>query len=127
MAGEYDPGGAFTAIGAAIMALISGGLWWRDKQSKKPIEDANARHELNGINANDAVLENLVAEIERMKKREADFEARISELEGKVDDLTSKLANVRIKAIDCYARASECACDGRAALLQHLKDIIQEA
>jgi len=124
---EYDPSTALTAIGTAIAALVSGGLWWRDKQAKKPIEAANDRHELNGINGNDKVLNNLVAEVERMKAREADFEKRITELEERVTLLTNKLASVKLMAIDCYALATGCDCEAKQALLKHLKELIEAA
>lgn len=108
-----------TGGGGALVALA---LYLRRVFKAMGLEDAQRDAAVNGVAANDQVLANMRAEIDRLG-------SRISALETKVEELTTKLANVRAVALDCYSLATECECHGEARdrLLEHLKQIIREA
>ena len=127
MATEYDAGTVIMSIFFGGGTLLGGGVWLRDYLKGRTLTDVNRDAAINGVGINQQVLTNLVDEVARMKKREADLESRIADLEKRVDDLTTRLANVRMVAIDCYAIASKCECEGSDRLLKHLESIIRES
>lgn len=119
---EYDPNTSINLIAGAVAAVMAAGVGVREYLKREKLSDATRGAEVNGIDANDKVLKNLVAEVARLS-------SRVTELEQRVEHLTDKLANVRLIALDCYQLANECECvsEGKAKLLDHLKQIIRDA
>jgi uncharacterized coiled-coil protein SlyX len=119
---DYSPEGVIAGLGAAVTALVSGGLWFRKKMRDDGVDGAGSDSVKRSVEVNDKVLANMQAELTRLAKR-------VDVLEEQVTHLTQKLANVRLIALDCYQLASDCACEGenRARLLEHLKQIIRDA
>ena len=111
-----------TYLGTAATALTTTGFALREYFKREKITNASDASTVKGIQGNDAVLDNLIAEVARLS-------TRITDLETKVEHLTDKLAAVRLIALDCYQLASECECcgDNRERLLMHLKQIIKDA
>jgi hypothetical protein len=119
---DYTPEGVMAGLGAAVTALVSGGLWFRKKIRDDKVDGAGADSIQRSVDVNDKVLASLQADYERLVKR-------VETLEKQVTHLTEKLASVRLIALDCYQLANECDCVGenRQRLLNHLKQIIKDA
>ena len=135
---EYDAGAVIMSIFIGGGTLLGGGAWLRDYVKGQALTNVNRDAAINGVTINQQVLTNLVDEVERMKQREvetaakteareAEMEARITDLEKRVDELTKRLATVKMLAVECYAVATECTCEGKVRLQEHLKIIIQES
>lgn len=109
-------------LGAGVGSLGAIAVGLREYFKRERVSDAVSDSSVKGIKSNDAVLDNLVAEMARLS-------GRVAELESKVEHLTDKLAAVRLIALDCYQLANECDCasDNRQRLLDHLKQIIRDA
>lgn len=117
---EYDAGTVILSIFGGGGGLLAIGAFLRDYIKGRALTDANRDAAINGVEINQSVLKNINEEL----KRHSD---RITELEAKVAELTTRLANVRMIAIDCYALANECDCEGKTRLMEHLKAIISKS
>lgn len=117
---DVDTSSLIGYLGAAATAITSVGIVIREYLKREKVSDASDTSKVKGFKGNDAVLDNLVSEVARLS-------IRITDLESKVDHLTEKLANVRLIALDCYQLATDCNCDHRERLLDHLKQIIKDA
>lgn len=104
--------GALVALAFYIRRIIKG----------MGLEDAHIQANTSAVNASDAILQNLQAEVMRLSKR-------VEALEDQVTHLSDKLANVRLVALECYEIALSCECDSgsREQLLARIRDIIKEA
>ena len=109
-------------LSAIATAITAGGFTLRKYLRTEKVSDASDSSTVKGFKGNDAVVDNLIAEVARLS-------TRLTELEDKVSHLTDKLAAVRLIALDCYQLANECDCDSenKARLLIHLKQIIRDA
>lgn len=117
---DYDASTVILSIFGGGGGLLAAGAFLRDYLKGRTLTDANRDAAINGVEINQSVLKNINDELRRHSDR-------ISELEAKVAELTTKLANVRMIAIDCYALANDCECEGKTLLLNHIKQIIQDS
>lgn len=118
---DYSGGEIGGIVSAALAGLATSAVAIREYLKRERVANAHDSSTVAGISAHDRIIANMQAEIERLSKEQ-------EKMQRQLNRLTGKLASVRMVAIDCYALASECDCNGehKAMLMAHLKMIVAD-
>ena len=128
---DVDQGSIVGGISALIVALGGSAVAVREYFKRSKLTDVNIDSAISGVAANDGVIKNLQEENARLKTdmetMRRQLQSEIDALRKDLDEVIRKLANVRLVALDAYQLATDCDCDHRDRLLEHLKQIIKDA
>lgn len=145
---DYDPSGTFGAIGAALIALIGGGFWVRDKLNKSSLDagSVGVAEQANGLTKQSLdgageVITTLREQITAMgadireikethKKEKEELEKQLDQLRADLNKMSFRMGHIRAGMVDAYAMATaECSktgCRQWEALAAQLKKLIEE-